>query len=127
MRRVFFSLLLSLFAVAVNAQTMWYNPMECEYDVIQNQAFTSEIKGYLRLPQRAQDKVRSSVWGLAKQSAGLSITFYTNSPQIEVRYETTDKSYAMPHIRRHASHTKTSVIFSMRCFAIWLKKAKHWK
>ena len=98
MRRVVFSLLLSLFALVVNAQTTWYNPMECDYDVIQNQAFTSEIKGYLRLPQRAQDKVRSSVWGLAKQSAGLSITFYTNSPQIEVRYETTDKSYAMPHM-----------------------------
>ena len=65
MRRVVFSLLLSLFAVAVNAQTTWYNPMECEYDVIQNQAFTSEIKGYMRLPKRAEGKVRTSVWGLA--------------------------------------------------------------
>ena len=98
MRRVVFSLLLSLFAVAVNAQTTWFNPMECEYDVIQNQAFTSEIKGYLRLPERAQSKVRTAVWGLAKQSAGLSITFFSNSPNIEVRYTTLDKNYAMNHM-----------------------------
>ncbi|MBR4994642.1 MAG: SGNH/GDSL hydrolase family protein [Alistipes sp.] len=98
MRRLFLSVVLLLAAVAANAQTTWYDPMECEYDVIQNQAFTSEIKGYSRLPKRAEGKVRGAVWGLAKQSAGLSITFFTNSPQIEVRYETLDKSYAMPHM-----------------------------
>lgn len=98
MKRVLFSFLLSLIVVATNAQTTWYNPMENEYDVIQNQAFTSEIKGYMRLPQRAESKVRNSVWGLAKHSAGLSITFFTNSPKIEVRYETISTSYAMPHM-----------------------------
>ena len=90
--------MLSLFVIATNAQTTWYNPIESEYDVIQNQAFTSEIKGYMRLPQRAESKVRNSVWGLAKHSAGLSITFFTNSPKIEVRYETLSTSYAMPHM-----------------------------
>ena len=98
MKRVLVSFLLSLFVVAASAQTTWYNPMECEYDVIQNQAFTSEIKGYMRLPKRAEGKVRTSVWGLVKQSAGLSITFFSNSPNIEVRYTTLDKNYAMNHM-----------------------------
>ncbi|MBQ5874714.1 MAG: SGNH/GDSL hydrolase family protein [Alistipes sp.] len=99
MKRILFSLLLSLFvATSVTAQTTWYDPMQNEYDVIQNQAFTSEIKGYMRLPKRAEGKVRTPVWGLARQSAGLSITFFSNSPKIEVRYTTLDKNYAMNHM-----------------------------
>ena len=82
----------------MTAQTTWYDPMQNEYDVIQNQAFTSEIKGYMRLPKRAEGKVRTPVWGLARQSAGLSITFFSNSPKIEVRYTTLDKNYAMNHM-----------------------------
>ena len=99
MKKILFSLLLSLFvATAVTAQTTWYDPMQNEYDVIQNQAFTSEIKGYMRLPKRAEGKVRTPVWGLARQSAGLSITFFSNSPKIEVRYTTLDKNYDMNHM-----------------------------
>lgn len=87
-----------LIAVAVKGQTTWYDPMKCEYDVVQNQAFTSEIKGYARLPKRAEGKVRRDVWNLAQNSAGVAITFFTNSPNIEVRYQTTSTSYAMPHM-----------------------------
>ena len=65
MKRVLFSFLLSLFVIATNAQTTWYNPMESEYDVIQNQAFTSEIKGYMRLPQRAESKVNYILYQFA--------------------------------------------------------------
>ena len=87
-----------LTSFVVMAQTMWYNPMESEYGVVQNQAFSEEIKGYARLPKRAQEVVRTDVWNLAQHSAGLAIHFYTNSPVIEVRYSTTSKNYAMPHM-----------------------------
>lgn len=76
----------------------WYNPMTCGYEVVQNQAFAGEIDGYNRLPERAKGVVRNPVWNLSQNSAGLAIYFYTNSPAVEVRYTTTSRSYAMPHM-----------------------------
>lgn len=93
-----FSLLLTLLCCTAGAQSVWYDPMQAEYDVVQNQAFTSEIKGYARLPKRAEGVVRKDVWNLAQHSAGLMISFYTNSTNIEVRYATVSRSYAMPHM-----------------------------
>lgn len=76
----------------------WHNPMTCGYEVVQNQAFAGEIDGYDRLPERAKGVVREPVWNLSQNSAGLAIYFYTNSPSIEVRYTTTSRGYAMPHM-----------------------------
>ena len=76
----------------------WYDPMACGYEVVQNQAFVGEIDAYQRLPERAKGVVRNPVWNLAQNSAGLAIYFYTNSPTIEVRYTTTSRNYAMPHM-----------------------------
>ena len=98
MKRFILSLLLLVAGVAAAAQTVWYNPMESEYGVVQNQAFSDEIKGYARLPKRAQGVVRNDVWNLAQHSAGLAIYFHTDSPAIEVRFTTTSKNYAMPHM-----------------------------
>lgn len=98
MKRLFLSIALLVAVATVSAQTSWYNPLESEYEVLQNQAFASEIEGYERLPKRAEGKVRGPVWSLAQHSAGVAITFYSSSPRIEVRYETTDKNYAMPHM-----------------------------
>lgn len=65
----------------------WYDPMDCDFNVVQNQGWTSEIgKTYYRLPDRAKDNVRGPVWNLSRNSAGLSINFYSNAPQIKVRY-----------------------------------------
>ena len=71
---------------------VWHDPMQAGQSVMQNQAFTEEIAGYARLPKRAQDEVRNDVWSLAQNSAGLMISFYTSSPDIEVRYTTTSTS-----------------------------------
>ncbi|MDE5568521.1 MAG: SGNH/GDSL hydrolase family protein [Muribaculaceae bacterium] len=65
----------------------WYNPMDAGFPVVQNQGWTSEIGNtYYRLPDRAMGKVRGPVWNLSRHSSGLAIHFYSNAPQIKVRY-----------------------------------------
>lgn len=98
MKKLFASLALTLVALVTQAQMVWYDPMQAEGSVMQNQAFVEEIHGYARLPKRAQAEVRDAVWSLAQHSAGEMIAFYTNSPDVEVRYATTSKSYAMNHM-----------------------------
>ncbi len=77
---------------------VWNNPLDCDFNVIQNQAFGDEISGeYIRLPRRAEALVSPAVWNLAKQSAGLAVSFYCNSPEIYVRYNVVG-SYSLPHM-----------------------------
>lgn len=100
MKRHLFLLIFCLLCGSISAQTKWYNPMEAGFPVIQNQGFTSEIgNSYVRLPDRAKGVVRNPVWDLSRHSAGLSISFYCNSPEIQVQYVTTNtKNYAMQHM-----------------------------
>lgn len=98
MKNLFASLALTLVALVTQAQMVWHDPMQTEGSVMQNQAFVEEIHGYARLPKRAEAEVRDAVWSLAQHSAGEMIAFYTNSPDVEVRYATTSKSYAMNHM-----------------------------
>ena len=103
MKRVILALVFAAMSFAatlsVSAQTKWHDPTKAGYNVIQNQAYGDEIgKSYVRFPARAKDVIPSAVWGLSRHSAGLYISFYTNSPSIEVKYTTTSKSYAMPHM-----------------------------
>lgn len=75
----------------VQAQLRWYNPLEVDFPVIQNYGFdTKDALLYGRLPQKAKKQVSSSLWNLACQSSGLEIHFYSNSPQIYVRYEVSE-------------------------------------
>lgn len=72
--------------------------MEASFPVIQNQGFTKEIgNSYTRLPERAKGVVSEPVWNLSQHSAGLAIHFYSNAPQIKVRYTVTG-SLNMPHM-----------------------------
>lgn len=72
--------------------------MNAGYAVLQGQATNNEAIGsYHRFPDRAKEMVRPEVWQLSKSSAGLSIHFYSNAPQIKVRY-TVDGAVAMPHM-----------------------------
>ena len=98
MKRLFVSLALMLAALVAQAQMVWHDPMQATGSVMQNQAFVEEIHGYARLPKRAQGEVRDDVWSLAQHSAGEMIAFYTNSPDVEVRYTTTSSNYSMPHM-----------------------------
>ena len=74
--------------LSAHAQWKWLNPLECGFPVIQNQGWTEEIGDrYVRLPQRAEGKVRKPVWDLSRNSAGLAIHFFSNAPELKVRYQ----------------------------------------
>ncbi|MDD4589580.1 MAG: SGNH/GDSL hydrolase family protein [Parabacteroides sp.] len=100
MKRYLFFLTFCLLCGSISAQIKWYDPMEAGFPVIQNQGFIDEIGNcYVRLPNRAHGVVRNDVWNLSRHSAGLSISFYCSSPQISIRYVTTNtKDFGMQHM-----------------------------
>ena len=93
-----FLTLVCLTALSAHAQWKWLNPLECGFPVIQNQGWTEEIgDSYVRLPQRAEGKVRKPVWDLSRNSAGLAIHFFSNAPELKVRYQVSGP-LNMPHM-----------------------------
>lgn len=79
-------------------QTTWKNPLECAYPVVKGRSWNAENSGsYNRLPPRAKDSVRAGVWNQSTQSAGLAVSFYTNAPDITVKYTVTG-GLSMPHM-----------------------------
>ena len=82
----------------LEAQYKWENPSNQHLQVVKGQAFCEELHGtYFRLPERTKDKVGKALWDLSRNSAGLSISFYSNAPTIKVRYKL-EGGYAMPHM-----------------------------
>lgn len=97
---IFFLLFTLLLQAESFAQTQyqWKNPGNQTSQVVRGQAFCDELKGtYFRLPDRAKGNVREPVWNLSRQSAGLSISFYSNASEIKVRYKV-NGGFAMPHM-----------------------------
>ncbi len=86
-------------AFAQQEQTLkWWNPSDTEVPVISGQAWPNEVASIShRLPARAEKDVRVPVWNLSKQSAGLSIRFWTNAKNISVRYKVKG-NLALPHM-----------------------------
>ena len=82
----------------LSAQTTWKNPLNETFAVVRGQGWQNELAGtYYRLPQRAENVVRTPIWKLSRQSAGLSIVFRSNAPEIKVRY-TVGGGLNMPHM-----------------------------
>ncbi len=98
MKKLMYIALFWLAGLPLMAQWKWYNPAETDFPVIQNQGFTDEIgKSYTRLPDRAKAHVRQAVWNLSRNSSGLAIHFYSNAPEIRIRY-TVSGAFNMPHM-----------------------------
>lgn len=92
------SIALLLGCVSLQAQYKWENPQNQPTAVVRGQAWQQELKNtYARLPERAKANVRKPVWDLSQQSAGLSIAFRSNAPEIKVRYVVTG-GMSMPHM-----------------------------
>lgn len=90
-------LLLGCISMA-SAQYKWVSPLSQNFPVVRGQAFQNELKGtFVRLPDRAKEKVRKPLWDLSRNSAGLSIAFRSNSPEIKVRY-VVNGGFSMPHM-----------------------------
>lgn len=97
MKRIYL-LLLCLSFLSASAEWKWFNPQQAGFPVIQNQGWAPELEhSYARLPDRAEQMVRKEVWNLSRNSAGLAIHFYSNAPQIKIRY-TVSGSLSMPHM-----------------------------
>lgn len=87
----------SLFAQNTTDFT-WWKPSDSSFPVVEGQMWSSEMNDSLfRLPPRAEPLVRKPVWHLSKNSAGLSIRFVSNAPQIVVRYKVSG-NVSMPHM-----------------------------
>ena len=86
------------------AQTAWHNPAADSLLPIQGRAWNAETgKAYQRLPQRAEQLVRKPVWDLSLQTAGLYVKFYTNAPQIQVKYQVARGDSRCPTCRQQVS------------------------
>ncbi len=76
----------------------WWKPSDSKFFVIDGQAWSNEMRDTIqRFPPRAEPIVRKAVWNLSRNSAGLSIRFVSNAPQIIIRYKVTG-SVSMPHM-----------------------------
>lgn len=83
---------------SLSAQIHWKNPMEEDFQVLRGQGWQDELKGtYYRFPDKAEKTVRPPVWRLSRQSAGISIVFRSNAPEIKIRY-TVRGGLNMPHM-----------------------------
>jgi lysophospholipase L1-like esterase len=59
----------------------------------------SETKAFFdRLPAKAEGVVRTPVWNLSRDSAGICVRFATDAPAIEARWTLTKSNLAMPHM-----------------------------
>ena len=83
-------LLLLIGSLHTQAQIKWSNPLDQPFTVIRGRAWHNEQqRTYARLPLKAKNLVNKAVWNLSQQSAGLSIAFYSNSPEIKIKYTVT--------------------------------------
>lgn len=51
-----------------------------------------------RLPAKAEGQVRSAVWGLSHDSAGICVRFASDSPQVHCRWTVLKANLALPHM-----------------------------
>jgi hypothetical protein len=77
------------------SQTQWKNPLDAGFPVIKGRIENS--RDFNRLPEVMKDSVRTAVWNLSRQSAGLSLSFKTQAPKIEVVY-TVSGPLQLPHM-----------------------------
>ncbi|MEZ4901326.1 MAG: SGNH/GDSL hydrolase family protein [Spirosomataceae bacterium] len=93
-----FFLLFQSFFIYAQTDLHWWKPSDSAFPVIDGQVWSNEMRDTIqRFPPRAEALIRKAVWNLSRNSAGLSIRFVSNAPQIVVRYKVTG-NIAMPHM-----------------------------
>lgn len=83
------------YTVPVKGQTKWKNPMNEPFPVLKGRLF--DANDYSRLPSELKDSIRTAVWDLSQQSAGLFLDFKTNSAEINVEFTVTGP-VQLPHM-----------------------------
>ena len=73
---------------SVNQNINWYDVQKQSSPILQGVSWNEELRGtFGRLPLRAKASVRSDVWGLSENCAGITIRFKTNASEIKVIYQ----------------------------------------
>ena len=65
---------------------------------IEGKGWTDTKSFYDRLPARAENRVRSDVWNLSHDSAGMGVRFVTDATTIAARWNLRRNNLAMPHM-----------------------------
>ena len=93
---LFLSFLGLFIAFSSSAQQLkWSDPLKKK--AIQGRIATEELANYYRLPDQLKSQVRSPVWSLGTNSAGLYVDFKTDASAITIRYKVSG-SLNMPHM-----------------------------
>jgi hypothetical protein len=80
---------------ATENDVAWYGA----HDIgVEGQGWADVESPFDRLPARAKESVRSAVWGLSKQSAGLAVKFVTDATEIHARWTLTSSRLEMNHM-----------------------------
>lgn len=88
----------TLLSAQTPASIKWYDPATAGFPVINGRGWHAELAGpYDRLPAKAQSLVRTPLWNLSMNGAGLSIRFKTSSNTITIRYKVSG-NHAMLHM-----------------------------
>jgi hypothetical protein len=100
--RLGLALACAVLAFHLHAQAATQPPVVLWADVrqfgVEGQGWQDTKATYDRLPARAEQKVRTAVWSLSRNSAGMHVRFITDATNIHARWALTSSNLAMPHM-----------------------------
>ena len=82
-------------AAAKAPETTWHNVTTAN---VGGQAWSDVKAPFDRLPARAEKLVRPGVWGLSRDSSGLSVDFETNAAKFTVRWKLNSQELSFAHM-----------------------------
>lgn len=88
--------LLLIWNISFAQEIRWYGESPEMMQALEGRGW--EDIGFNRLPDSAENIVRPPVWNLSRQTAGLSLRFTSDSPEIQVSYTPTSSRLEMPHM-----------------------------
>lgn len=94
------TLILFCFCSAATAQsggdkTIWHAASEF---TVENVGWHEAEAPYVRFPAHGKNQVPAGVWGLSRHSAGVSVHFASDAPEIRIRWSLLNTELAMPHM-----------------------------
>lgn len=81
--------------VEPGADVQWYDALQLG---LEGQGWSETAHPYDRLPAKAEGVAPPAVWSLSQHSAGLSVRFVSDSPEISARWSVRSENLAMPHM-----------------------------
>jgi hypothetical protein len=79
----------------IEKDTAWY---EVSKWGVEGRGWRDVQRFYDRLPAKAEKMVRKEVWNLSRNSAGMSVRFYSDAREIFIRYSLLSSNLSMAHM-----------------------------